>query len=132
MSSYKKSFFSFLKMLTIVTVICGGAQFFIVERMLQPAGLYYPTWVIYLFLFIVTLLMYSCILWVNNTFTEYTGYTFMASGLIKMLIMVIFIWPVISGKADGLYVNIASIFIPYFIYLIAETLYAIKLLNHKT
>lgn len=132
MNSYKQSLLGFVKTLFIVTVILGVLQYILFEQVLKSNSLYYPTWVIYLFLFVVTLIMYSTILWVNVSFKEYTGYTFMASGLIKMLIMILFIWPLISNQKEGLYLNLASIFIPYFLFLITETMYAIKLLNQKS
>lgn len=97
------------------------------------ANLFYPLYLIYLFLGLISLGMYALLLWISKNFPDKTGYAFMAMSLFKMFLAVLFLLPLLldQERVPHLLLNIANFFIPYFLYLILETFFAVKLLRAK-
>ncbi len=106
-------------------------QFFITRFMLDGEKLFYPVYVIYLFHFFTTLLIYLLLLFISNNFQDKTGFAFMGASLFKMLAAVIFLLPFLLNNSGYAFTNLLSFFIPYFLFLIFETYYAVKLINVK-
>jgi len=53
----------------------------------------------------------------------------MGLSLFKMFAAVIFLLPLILSGVNAVFANILAFFIPYFLFLVFETLYAVKLIN---
>lgn len=122
------AFVSFLKKLSLFTVVLLLINYGIVY-LIKDYEVYYSPLSIHGFLFTITALIYILLLYVNKNFSDYTGYTFMGSSLFKMLLAVLFLLPVLLNKEISPMADLAAFFIPYFLYLIFETVFAVSLLN---
>lgn len=126
----KQRLLHFLKILIPFSILLFGIQYYLVSFVLQK-DFYYSTLAIYAFHFFSTLLIYLFLVYVHNSFRDKTGFAFMACSLLKMMAAVLFLLPVmLSDSADPLG-EIFAFFIPYFLYLIFETIHAVKLINIK-
>lgn len=128
----KGFFLHFFKINFLVTALCCLIQYLVVESYLQRE-LFYPTLVTYLFLFLLSLGIYALVLLVYKNLPEKTGFAYMGLSVFKMLLALFYLLPLLlsdSSKSD-LLIDIMSFFIPYFLYLILETIFAVKLLLNK-
>lgn len=126
----KKQLLHFLTRFIPFTLILVIIHYFIISN-LDGVNFYYSLTAIYLFHVIATLLIYLVLLFIYNRYQEYTGYSFMGASLFKMFAAVLFLLPMLLEKTENPFLNILSFFIPYFLYLIFETIYAVKLINSK-
>ncbi|MBE7641481.1 MULTISPECIES: hypothetical protein [Salegentibacter] len=124
----KNDLLAFLKRLLPFTLFLWLIQFLLQQYVLE-LDFYYSSFSIYLFHFVATFLIYSILVFVYRNFTENTGFAFMGLSLLKMVMAVIFLLPLVLSGLDGVFSNILAFFIPYFLFLIFETLYAVKLIN---
>ena len=128
----KRFFLHFFKINFFVTAVCCLLQYLLVEIYLEKL-LFYPTAVTYLFLFLLSLGIYALVLLVYKNLPDKTGFAYMGLSVFKMLIALLYLLPLMlsdSSKSD-LLIDILSFFIPYFLYLILETIFAVKLLLNK-
>lgn len=126
----KKQLLHFLKGFVPFTLIIIAIHFLTINS-LEEISFYYSLPAIYLFHILSTLIIYLALVLVYKKSRDYTGYTFMGGSLLKMMAAVIFLLPMLLNKTEYPFANILSFFIPYFLYLIFETLYAVKLINGK-
>jgi hypothetical protein len=128
--NFGKSLSVFLKKLLLFTLILGGLHYLLAFTVLQ-FDLYYSIPVMYLFLSLLTLIVYVCVLWIANNFPDKAGFTFMGLGMLKMFIAVAFLIPIMLYKEDDVNVmaSVFSFFVPYLFYLGFETLHAVKLIK---
>lgn len=126
----KEQLLQFLKAFIPFTLILIGIHYLIISN-IEDVDFYYSLPAIYLFHVLATLIIYLGLILVYHKAREYTGYTFMGAGLLKMLAAVLFLLPMILEKTEKPFLNIISFFIPYFLYLIFETYYAVKLINRQ-
>jgi hypothetical protein len=124
-------FFDFLKYFLPFSAILFAIQYFISSELVPSTPFYYPLWSIYLFHILSVLLVFSALLAVNNLYKEYTGYAFMGATLLQMMAAVVFLIPLIKAKLADPVPDIAAFFVPYFLFLFFETIFAIKLINRK-
>ena len=120
---------NFLKYLLPFSVVLYLIQYFAVSALFPETYFFYPLWSVYLFMLIATLVDYIILVFVNKNFSEYTGYTFMGLGVIKMLVAVIFLIPLIRSDTENRIPDVAIFFITYFLFLGFETYKAIQLLK---
>lgn len=125
------AFVSFLKKLFLFAVVLLLINYAILYLIGDFSATYYSPLSIHGFLFTVTALIYILLLYINKNFSDYTGYTFMGSSLFKMLLAVLFLLPVLLNKEISPMADLAAFFIPYFLYLIFETVFAVSLLNSE-
>lgn len=123
---------SFAITLLLFTLFFFGIQYYIVGFIKEQQGIFfYNTWSIYLFHFLVTLFIYAFVLFVNKTFSDKTGFAFMACSLLKMMGAFLFLLPLIQNKEKFGLNDVFAFFIPYFLFLFLETFYVVKILNKK-
>ena len=122
---------SFLLVLIPFTLLFFSLQYFVVEHLKETKTFFYSTWSIYTFHFFATLLIYLFIVFVQKTFSDKTGFAFMACSLLKMMAAVIFLLPLIMNKEQSALNDVITFFIPYFLYLLLETVFTVKMLNNK-
>jgi len=125
------AFLNFLKYLIPFSIVLFLVQHFIVENLFADIPFFYSTWSIYVFHIIITMLSYLFLLFVNKNFSDYTGYSFMGISVIKMMASVVFLVPLIKSDTIDRIPDIATFFIPYFLYLFFETIFAIRLINRS-
>jgi len=132
MTTNKLSFLKFLKYLLSFSLVLCLLQYFLVEQILHEP-VYYSTFIIYGFLFVITLGIYAVLLLIHKSFKDKTGFAFMGLSLFKMFLSVLFLLPVILAKEDqgNMILDIFTFFIPYFLYLLFETIFAVRLLQDK-
>ncbi|MDP2088485.1 MAG: hypothetical protein Q8J84_03695 [Flavobacteriaceae bacterium] len=125
----KKEIKHLLKYLIGITLLLNGAQYGVQKNIFDSILFYYSTFSIYIFHFIVTFIILAGLIAVKNTFYEKTGFAFMAFSLLKMLASVLFLIPLIQEDNIDYIPDVLAFFIPYFLFLLFEIFYAIKILN---
>lgn len=120
----------FLKFFIPFSLILFAIQFGLVNYVFK-LDLYYSTIAIYGFHVLATFIIYLFLVFVYNSFSDKTGFAFMACSLLKMLAAVLFLLPLMLNGITKPFLNIITFFIPYFLFLIFETVYAVKLINSK-
>ncbi|WP_296147179.1 hypothetical protein [uncultured Flavobacterium sp.] len=122
-------FLNFLKYLIPFAIVLFLVQHFTVANLFKNIPFFYSTWSIYVFHIIITLLSYLFLLFVHKNFPDKTGFTFMGIGLIKMMAGVVFLIPMIQSDTIDRIPDVAAFFIPYFLFLFFETIFAVRLIN---
>lgn len=123
--------FAFLKYFIPFSVILFIAQFFITQKLFPDTVFFYQTWSIYTFHIIATFLIYLFLLFVNKNFSDKTGFVFLAGSILKMMAAVVFLVPLIQADVNHPITDVAAFFIPYFLFLFFETIFAIRLINNR-
>lgn len=127
----KKQLFRFLIPFVLFSLILYFLHFFLLQTFLPEVNFYYTLFSIYLFHVIATFAIYLFLIFINNNFTDYTGYAFMGASLFKMMAAVVFLLPMLLNRTEDTFFNLISFFIPYFLFLFFETFFAIRLINNK-
>lgn len=127
----KRQLLNFLKWFSLFTAFLFILQYYITTRYFDNVDFYYGVSAIYSFHVLATLIIYLILLWIHHNFQENTGFAFMGASLLKMLAAVLFLLPMILDKSTDALQNVFAFFIPYFFYLIFETIQAVKLINSK-
>lgn len=127
----KEKLLKFLTRLIPFTTVLFLIQYFLTRFLLDNEAMFYPVYAIYLFHFFATLIIYWMLLLVHHNFQDKTGFAFMGASLLKMIAAVLFLLPVLLNNTGYAFTNILSFFIPYFLFLVFETFYAVKLINVK-
>lgn len=112
-----------------VAVLFYFIQYFILSTYFNYIEFKITTLSIYLFHFLTVAVSYSLLVMVNKYFFQQTGYAFLAFGVIKMGLSVFFLMPVINSDIDNKVPDVLSFFIPFFVFLLLETIFSINLLN---
>jgi hypothetical protein len=121
---------SFLKTFIPFSLVLFLIQFLLVNYLLE-IEFYYSTLAVYGFHVTATFLIYLFLVFVNESYHDKTGFAFMACSLLKMLAAVLFLLPMMLADVANPFQDLLAFFIPYFLYLIFETIYAVKLINTK-
>ena len=124
-------FLSFLKYLIPFTLLLFAAQYYGTVAWSRHHVFFYATWSIYLFLFVSTLLIYLLLLFVNSNFPDFTGFAFLGTTFVKMMAAVVFLIPLIQSEGRETNLDIAAFFIPYFLFLLFETVFSVRLINKR-
>lgn len=124
-----QQFYKFLKLLIPFSLVLFFIQYYIVGSFFEKTLFFYSTWSIYAFHFIVTLLSYAFLIFVNKTFADKTGFAFMGFSLIKMMAAIVFLIPLLQSDLKSQIPDVSAFFIPYFLFLFFETFFAIRLIN---
>jgi len=124
-------FGKFLVQLAIFTIIIFGLHSYIVQNYFTTTDFYFETWKIYAFQFISVAALIYFIERRSKIKPDKVFNTFVILSLIKMIAVVIFLLPLFFKKTPNPKPAVFSFFIAYFIFLILETRYAVKILNKK-
>ncbi len=127
----KDQIIQFLTRLLPFTIILFFAQYLFINFALEDYEFFYSTYAIYLFHFLATFIIYLILVWIYQNFRDKAGFAFMGASLIKMLAAIIFLLPMLLNNTGNAFGDLLSFFIPYFLYLIFETFYAVRLINAK-
>jgi len=122
-------FLNFLKYLVPYSLVLFVAQYFSTTTIFGDFPFFYSTWSIYAFHIIITMLSYLFLLFVNKTFPDKTGFAFMGISLIKMMASVVFLIPLLQSDTIDRIPDVGMFFIPYFLFLLFETIFAVRLIN---
>jgi hypothetical protein len=127
----KQHLLKFLLRFIPFTIILFSLQYFLSLTVFYTTEFYFSVLAIYAFHVSATLIIYICLLLVHKNSSDKTGFAFMGGSLLKMLAAVLFLLPIMLNSSANPFESILSFFIPYFLYLIFETFYAVKLINSK-
>jgi hypothetical protein len=119
----------FLKYFLPFSIALFVVQYFTMQFLSDKLVFLYPAWSIYLFNIIATFLVYLFLIFVNNNFVNYTGFAFLGASFFRMMLAIIFLIPLIKGNVKNPIVDLSTFFIPYFLFLIFETYFTIRLIN---
>ncbi|WP_035693828.1 hypothetical protein [Flavobacterium soli] len=122
-------FVNFIKYFLPFSIVLFVIQYFVVTTLFKDTVFFYSTLSIYIFHIVVTILSYLFLLFVNKNFPDYTGYSFMGISVVKMMAAVVFLIPLIQSDTIDRIPDVATFFIPYFLFLFFETIFAIRLIN---
>lgn len=121
----------FLIVLIPFTLILFAIQNYVIGSLSTTQTFFLSTWSIYTFHFCATLLIYLFVLFVQKTFPDKAGFAFMACSLLKMMAAIVFLLPLILNKEQAAQNDVFAFFIPYFLFLIIETVFVLKTLNNN-
>lgn len=112
-----------------ITVLFYFIQDFILTTYFNQIEFKIATFSIYIFHFLTVAVSYTLLVLVNKYFFQQTGYAFLAFGIIKMALSVFFLMPVIDSDIANKIPDVLSFFMPFFIFLLLETIFSVNLLN---
>ena len=122
---------AFLKFFIPFSILLSGTQYLVIASGFDKIDFFYQTGSIYGFHIIATLIIYICLLFVDKSFPEKTGFAFLAGGILKMMAVLIFLIPLIKANVKDPVPDMAAFFIPYFLFLFFETFFAVRLINGR-
>lgn len=126
-----QQFYKFLKLIIPFSIVLFFIQKYTIDSFFQNITFFYSTWSIYLFHLLITLVSYGFLLFVNRTFADKTGFASMGFSLFKMMAAIVFLIPLIQSDLESQIPDVSAFFIPYFLYLFFETLFAVRLLSKQ-
>lgn len=112
-----------------ITVLFYFFQEFIISTFFNQVEFKIAIFSIYLFHFLTVAVSYSLLVLVNKYFFQQTGYAFLTLGVIKMGLSVFFLMPVIDSDIANKIPDVLSFFMPFFVFLLLETIFSVNLLN---
>ena len=121
----------FLVQLSIFTVILYLLHQYIIQSFFSTTPFYFETWKIYLFQFISVATIVYFLQHRSKIKPDKVLNTFVILSLLKMGAVIVFLLPLFFDKSESNKPTIFSFFIPYFIYLIIEARFALKILNDE-
>ncbi|TPG44646.1 hypothetical protein EAH81_04025 [Flavobacterium pectinovorum] len=119
----------FLKYFLPFSIVLFVAQYFAMQALSDKFVFLYPAWSIYLFNIVATFLVYLFLIFVNKNFANYTGFAFLGASFFRMMAAILFLIPLIKAHVKNPIVDISTFFIPYFLFLLFETYFTIRLIN---
>lgn len=84
-----------------------------------------------LFHFSLSVCVISVIYTIHSFLKKYTAFAFLGTALIRMIAIIIFIFPLIKNTEKTPISDALFVVIPYFIFTIVEAILTIKLINPK-
>jgi hypothetical protein len=122
-------FLNFLKIFLPFALVLFGLQYFVTSAVVPDTFFYYSLESIYIFHIVITIAAHLFLLFVHKTFPDKAGFTFMGMGLLKMMACVVFLIPMIQSDTVDRIPDVGAFFIPYFIFLLFETVFAVRIIN---
>lgn len=119
----------FLKYFIPFSIVLFATQYFIMQSLSDKYNFFYAAWSIYLFNILATFIVYLLLIYINKNFSTYTGFTFLGASFFRMMAAVVFLIPFIKSGAANPIVDVSAFFIPYFLFLLFETVFTIRLIN---
>lgn len=129
MNYMKNKIFRFSAFLIIFTLILFLLQYWVRSIFLEGVEFYYGLSAIYAFHFISAFFVYGLVLLIYSRFPDSAGFGFIGAGFLKMLAAIVFLLPMLITDMENHFANVLSFFVPYFLYLIFETTFVVKLIN---
>lgn len=127
---FKKRELDFFFKIILFTGLIYGVHSYLFHY-LTEATIFFPIWHIYIFLFIVTFIVYSLINYKYSNGTTEIFNLFLLATLIKMFLAVIFLLPLLLSDMENKKIDVFNFFIPYFLFLFFEVLTINSFLQKK-
>lgn len=122
-----KRFLISIGYLFVFCLVIGSLHLYFVRNL----KLYIPIINIYVFNFILGVFGLFLLNLIYEKFNDKVGYTFLGIGVFKMVLSISFLMPLIESDFQNKVPDTLNFFFCYFIFLIIESVFVIKLLNKK-
>lgn len=119
----------FLKYFVPFSIVLFLIQFFLMQSLSEKITFFYSAWSIYLFNIVTTVLIYLVLTFINKNFSTYTSFSFLGLSFFKMMAAIVFLIPFIKSDVSNPIIDVTAFFIPYFLFLLFETYFTIRLIN---
>lgn len=118
-SIFKKRQLDFLFKIVLFTIVIYGIHSYLFHNFFDVT-LFFPIWHIYVFLFLITFLIFTIINYRYSNGNTAVFNPFLIATLLKMLIAIIFLLPLLLSNLENKKIDVLNFFIPYFIFLFFE------------
>lgn len=119
----------FLKYFIPFSIVFFAAQYFIMQSLSEKYTFFYAAWSIYLFNIAATFIVYLVLIYINKNVPDYTGFTFLGASFFRMMAAIVFLIPFIKSDIKDPIIDVTAFFVPYFLFLLFETYFTIRLIN---
>ena len=120
----------FISVLFVFTLVLFTVHYLVIQQFFSVI-FFYQIWQKYLFLAITTLGVFSIVNFVHKNFSDKSGFAFVGLTLFKMAASIIFFIPLMQSETANKVPDVLNFFIPYFLYLILEVVFCVRLINSK-
>lgn len=131
MSDFKKIQVSFTFHLFLLSALLLGVHSYLFHYFAVNLTLFFPIWHIYIFLFLLTGILFSIINYKFSKGKKEVFSLFMGITLLKMILSILFLLPLILSEFENKQPDVFNFFIPYFIYLFFEVYMLTQLLKES-
>ena len=121
----------FLLQLSIFTLILYLLNQYFIRSFFSTINFYFEAWEIYLFQFITVAALIYFLQHRSKIKPDKVLNIFVILSLLKMGAVIIFLLPLFFDKTIDSKPAVFNFFIPYFLFLILESVFALKILNEK-
>ncbi len=118
-SVFKSRQLDFLLKIVLFTLIIGGAHSYL-SYYFVDTNLFFAIWQIYLFLFVVTFLVFTVINYRYSNGNTTIFNLFLGATVLKMILAIIFLLPLLLSDIENKKIDVINFFIPYFLFLFFE------------
>ena len=118
-SVFKSRQLDFLLKIVLFTLIIGGAHSYL-SYYFVDTNLFFAIWQIYLFLFVVTFLVFTVINYRYSNGKTTIFNLFLGATVLKMILAIIFLLPLLLSDIENKKIDVINFFIPYFLFLFFE------------
>ena len=125
----KSSYSNLLKTFLPFAILLFVAQFFIVKSLKLEDEMFYSTISIYLFHTIITGLTCTGLIAIHKVAPDKSGLGYLAMSVLKMFASIVFLIPLIQSGKEKYIADVFQFFIPFFMFLLYEMIFAVRLLN---
>ena len=108
-----------LKLLGI-SVLLYAVHYYIFFNFFSEANLYLPLWSIYAFNAVLVFAVFSFISYKVSKGSEKALSLFLTLTLVKMVLAIVFLLPLFTGKSEFIKTEVINFFLPYFVFLAFE------------
>jgi hypothetical protein len=126
-----KKEFQFIVYFLFFIFFIGAIQHYVIRFLFPDLKFYYATIQIYIFQLIATFVVCTFVFYVNKVFFDKTGFAFIAATFIKMMACILFLFPFIQSDINNKVPDVIMFFIPYFIFLLFDTIFAVRLMKEQ-
>jgi hypothetical protein len=124
-------FSTFLVQISLLTIAFFFVHYTIINLFFNDQVTIYEILKIYAFLFVTVVAFVYLLTEQSKKNSEKILQTFLLLSMAKMILIFVFLLPLFIGKVVNLKLAVANFFIPYFLYLIFEIRYSLRLLNFE-
>ncbi len=118
-SVFKSRQLDFLLKIVLFTLIIGGVHSYF-SYYFVDTNLFFAIWQIYLFLFVVTFLVFTVINYRYSNGKTTIFNLFLGATVLKMILAIIFLLPLLLSDIENKKIDVINFFIPYFLFLFFE------------
>jgi hypothetical protein len=125
-----KEIINFATRLLIFSVLLFGIHLYIISQFFEGI-LYFPLWSIYAFNAVLVFGVFLILNYKANQGSDKMYQLFLGLTLLKMVLAIVFLFPLFFGKSEHSQLEVINFFIPYFFFLTFEIFSLNKFLQKR-